>query len=334
MTPPTESLGTLLDYKENILSLIGDTPLVRLNKVTADLEPLVLAKLEFLNPGGSVKDRIGVAMLLDAMSRGEIREGGTVVEPTSGNTGVGLVLASIILGFKLIVTMPDKMSVEKQRLLEAYGARVIVCPTNVSPDDPRNYIEVARKIARETPNSFMPNQYVNPSNCRIHYETTGREIWDQTKGKVTCLVAGMGTGGTITGAGKYLKEQNADIKVIGIDPEGSIFYDLYRGVKAPASKTYKIEGIGEDFLPKTIDLKILDDVIRVTDKEAYLMARRLAREEAILAGSSSGAAVAGALKAAERMGKEDVLVIILPDRGDRYLTKLYNDEWMKQNGFM
>ncbi len=322
-----------MNFAENILSIIGNTPLVKFNKVTSNVKPLVLAKLEFLNPGGSVKDRIGIAMLRDAIASGAVKQGGTIVEPSSGNTGVGLALAGIVLGFKLVVTMPDKMSIEKKNLLEAYGAKVIVCPTNVAPDDPKNYIEVARKIASETPNSFMPNQYTNLTNPKVHYETTGKEIWQQTDGKINCFVAGVGTGGTISGAARYLKEQNRKIRVVGVDPEGSIFHDLFRGINKPGSRVYKIEGIGEDFLPKTMDLSLLDDVVQVSDKESYLMARRLAREEALLVGSSSGAAVVGTLQVAQELSKDDVVVTLLPDRGDRYLTKLYNDDWMRENGF-
>jgi cystathionine beta-synthase len=319
---------------DNILSLIGNTPLVRLNRISKNVKATILMKMELLNPGGSVKDRIGLAMLELAIAQGKIAKGGTIIEPSSGNTGVGLAMAATLLGYKLIVTMPDKMSLEKKNLLEAYGARVVMCPTNVSPDDPMNYIEVAKRISRETPNSFVPNQYFNQANPEAHYETTGKEIWEQTGGRLTHFVAGIGTGGTITGAGRFLKEKNPKVKVIGVDPEGSAYYDLFRGRKGPATRTYKIEGIGEDFLPGTVDLSLFDDVVKVSDKEAYLMARRLAREEAILAGSSSGAALVGVMKVAESLDSDSIIVTILPDRGDRYLTKLYNDTWMKEQGFL
>jgi cystathionine beta-synthase len=322
-----------MDVADNILSLIGNTPMVRLNKIGKGLRSTILLKLELLNPGGSVKDRIGIAMLRKAISEGKIKQGGTIVEPSSGNTGVGLAMAATVLGYRLVVTMPDKMSLEKKNLLEAYGARVVICPTNVPPDDAQNYIEVAKRISKETPNSFVPNQYFNAANPQVHYETTGKEIWTQTDGKLTHLVAGIGTGGTITGTGRYLNEKNPEVKIVGVDPEGSAFYDLFHGKQARATRTYKIEGIGEDFLPGTIDLGVLDDVIRVSDKEAYLMARRLALEEAIIAGSSSGAALVGALQVAKDLDATSLIVTILPDRGDRYLTKLYNDSWMKLQGF-
>ena len=322
-----------LKYYDNVLQLIGNTPLVRLGRVARNYNPLVLAKLEFLNTGGSIKDRVGIAMILDAQKRGLIKPGGTIVEPSSGNTGVGLVIAGILLGYSVIITIPDKMSKEKVRLLQAYGARVVVCPSDRPPGHPENYVSVARKISSETPNAFMPNQYTNPSNPRIHYETTGREIWEQTDGRITHFVAGMGTGGTITGVARFLKEKSDRVRVIGVDPEGSILGALFRGKTEVKARQYKIEGIGEDFLPETTDLKIIDDIVMVTDREAYLMSRRLAREEALLVGSSSGAAVAGALKVAKDLSKDDVLVTILPDRGDRYLSKLYDDDWMKAQGF-
>ncbi|HXQ91931.1 MAG TPA: cysteine synthase family protein, partial [Nitrososphaerales archaeon] len=295
-----------MGYYENILSVIGNTPLVRLSKLGRDFKPTILCKLEFLNPGGSIKDRIGVSMLLEAQKSGKIKKGGTVVEPSSGNTGVGLALVCIILGFNLIVTMPDKMSDEKRRLLEAYGAKVIVCPSDRPPGDPEQYISVALRISSEDPNSFMPNQYENEINPLTHYHTTGKEIWEQTNGKITHFIAGIGTGGTISGAGRYLKEKNEKIKVVGVDPEGSLYYYKLNKEARPDLHQYKIEGIGEDFIPPTADLALLDEIVQVSDREAYQMARRLAREEALLAGSSSGAAVAGALKVAEGLSVDDL----------------------------
>ncbi len=323
-----------MDYHEDILSVIGNTPLVRLSKLSKGLEPTILCKLEFLNPGGSVKDRIGITMIQDAISKGILGEGGTVVEPSSGNTGVGLALACIKIGLNLIVTMPDKMSDEKRRVLEAYGAKVLVCPTDRPVGHPEQYISVAQRITRETPNSFMPNQYRNPVNPQTHYLTTGREIWEQTEGKITHFVAGVGTGGTISGTGKYLKERNPSVKVVGADPIGSLYlYKLNKGVE-PDLHQYKVEGIGEDFVPDTIDLSLIDEIIQISDRESYQMARRLAREEAFLAGSSSGTAIAATMKLAERLSKDDLVVTILPDRGERYLSKLYNDDWMKSQGLL
>ena len=258
-----------LDYHEDILSLIGKTPIVRLGRISRGLKPLVLAKLEFLNPGGSVKDRIAMRMLSAAEKQGLLRRGGTVVEPTSGNTGAGLALAANLLGYKLIVTMPDKMSAEKRMLLEAYGAKVVMCPSDRSPESPENYLNVARRIVAETPGSYMPNQYMNLMNPLAHYETTGPEIWEQTDGRVSHLVVGMGTGGTITGISRYLKEKNDKIRVVGVDPEGSILKDLFDKRKDAKARQYKIEGIGEDFLPETTDLSLIDDIVKVTDKEAY-----------------------------------------------------------------
>ncbi len=318
---------------DNIVELMGNTPLVRLNRVTGGLKPRVYAKLEFLNPGGSVKDRIGLAMILDAERKGLIRPGSTIVEPTSGNTGMGLALAAILRGYKMIFTVPDKMSRDKIDLLRAVGARVRVTPSKLPPDHPAGYVEVAKKIVRKTPNSFMPNQYENAANPEAHYATTGPEIWRQTDGTVDVLVAGVGTGGTITGTGRYLKEQKPPLRVVGVDPEGSILASTFRGKKARA-RAYEVEGIGEDFLPKTLDMKVIDEFVTVSDRDALLMTRRLAREEGILAGSSSGAAVFGALKVARNLDSSKTVVVILPDTGRSYLNRVYNDDWMAEHSFI
>ncbi len=317
----------------SIVDLVGGTPLVRLNRVTRGVKPRVYAKLEFFNPGGSVKDRVGVQMLLDAERKGIIRPGYTIVEPTSGNTGMGLALVAIQRGYKIVFTVPDKMSRDKIDLLRAVGAKVRVTPTKVPPGHPANYVEVARKIVRETKNAYMPNQYENPSNPRAHYKTTGPEIWEQTRGKIDVLVAGVGTGGTISGTGKFLKEMNPKIRVVGADPDGSILSSEFEGKKTEA-RTYKVEGIGEDFVPGTLDMEVIDEFVKVSDREAFDMTRRLAKEEGILAGGSSGAAVAAALKVAKRLGRGKTVVVILPDTGRSYLNKVYNDEWMAEEGFI
>ncbi len=315
-----------MEYVESILDLVGNTPLVRLSKVTEGLRPLILAKLEQLNPGGSVKDRIGLSMLEDAERSGLLRPGGTIVEPTSGNTGHGLAMAAAIKGYKMIFVMPDKMSPEKISLLRAYGAEVVICPTNVERDSAQSYYSVADRLTREVPGAFQPNQYFNPRNPEAHYRTTGPEIWRQTDGRVTTFVAGVGTGGTITGVGRFLKEQNPAIRVIGADPEGSI----YSGEIAP----YKVEGVGEDFWPGTFDRDVVDEFIQVTDRECFVAARKLARQEGILVGGSAGLALHAAIQVAVDSKPDDVIVVLLPDTGRNYLSKFFSDEWMRQNGYL
>lgn len=322
-----------MQYYESILGLIGNTPLVRLNKIAKDVKPIMLVKLESMNPGGSVKDRIGFAMLEAAERQGFVKPGGTVIEPTSGNTGMGLAMAASVKGYKMIFTMPDKMSEEKRSLLRAFGAEVVVTPANVPPDSPQHYIRVAERLARETPNSFMPNQYVNKMNPLAHYQTTGPEIYRQTDGELDMFVCGVGTGGTITGTGRYLKERKRKVRIVGVDPEGSIFYQRFQGEKEEAHP-YFVEGIGEDFMPGTFDMSIVDEFVRVSDKDAFHMARRLAREEAILVGGSGGAAVVGALRIAKGLGEKQVVVTLIPDTGRNYLSKLYSDKWMSEKGFL
>lgn len=325
-----------MDIYANITETIGGTPLIRLNSVAKNLPCMILAKAEFFNPGGSVKDRIGPAIIEDAERSGKLKSGGTIVEATSGNTGVGLAIAAATKGYRCIFVMPDKMSHEKILLLRAFGARVVVTPTAVEPEDPRSYYSVARRLADETPNAFLANQYHNPVNPQSHHDFTGPEIWQQTDGRITHFIAGIGTGGTITGVGHYLKEKNPDIQVIGVDPIGSILYDLHRGRKDSKADGYKVEGIGEDFLPTTTDFSVVDSIVQVGDRDSFLMTRRLVREEGIFCGGSSGSAVWGALKYAEenKLTSDDVVVVIIPDSGSRYLSKVFDDDWMRENGFL
>ena len=318
----------------HILEAVGHTPLVRLNRITKDLRPQIYVKAEFMNPGGSVKDRIGLTMIDDAEKRGLLKPGGTIIEGTSGNTGMGLALVAAVRGYKCVFTTTDKQSKEKVDLLKALGAEVIVCPTAVEPEDPRSYYSVAKKLAREIPNSYYPNQYANPMNPEAHYLTTGPEIWEDSEGKITHFVCGLGTGGTISGAGKYLKEKNPAVKIIGVDPYGSLYYDFVKTGTTIKAKTYVVEGIGEDFFPTTMDLKILDDIIQVNDEECFVIARRLAKLEALFTGGSGGGCLSGALRLAKNLGSSDFVVALLPDTGMRYLSKVYNDEWMRERGYV
>ncbi len=319
---------------ESILDSVGNTPLVRLNRLTQGLQCAIYGKLEFMNPGGSVKDRVAKYMLLEAEKRGDIAPGGTLIECTSGNTGMGLAMFARARGYKTVFTVNDKQSQAKIDTLRAMGAEVIVCPTAVAPEDPRSYTQVARKLAAEIPNSFLCNQYDNPDNAKAHYETTGAEIWNDSEGRITHFVCAMGTCGTITGTGKFLKERNPNIKVIGVDPEGSIFYDYFHHKKLIKGHVYKLEGIGEDFFPEVLDWRYIDDIVQVSDKEGFIMARKLARCEGIFSGGSAGAAVVVALRAASGLGPKDLMVVFLPDGGRQYLSKIYNDAWMRENQYM
>ncbi len=336
-TPILLATSETLRVYDDILQTIGRTPLVRLSRLGRDLPCSLYAKVEFFNPGGSVKDRIAVNIIEEAERSGRLKPGGTVVEATSGNTGVGLAIVCARRGYKAIFVMPDKMSQEKVQLLRALGARVIITPTAVAPEDPRSYYSVARRIVAETPNAILANQYHNPENPRSHYLTTGPEIWEQTGGLVTDVVIGMGTGGTISGVGRYLKERNPNVRVIGVDPAGSLLLETWQRGSIPddvTPKPYKVEGIGEDFLPSTLDLSVIDDVIRVDDKESFLWARRLAREEGLFCGGSSGAALAAAMRYTSNLSPDRLVVVILPDSGSRYLSKFYDNRWMRENGFL
>jgi cystathionine beta-synthase len=311
---------------DNILQAIGRTPLVKLNQVTKDITSPIYVKVEYLNPGGSTKDRIALSMIEAAEKSGQLQPGGTIIEATAGNTGVGLALIAAVKKYRCIFVMPDKMSQDKINLLKAYGAEVVVTPTSVPPDSPESYNGVAERLAREIPGAYRPNQFENPHNPLAHYLTTGREIWADSEGKVEVFVAGMGTGGTISGVAKYLKEQNPHIVIVGADPEGSI-------LSGDSPKSYKVEGIGEDFIPKTFNRQLVDEMVRVSDKESFNMARRLAREEGLLVGGSCGTAVAAARKYAARLSQPQYIVVLLPDTGRNYINKIYADVWMQENGF-
>jgi cystathionine beta-synthase len=322
-----------MSYHENVLAAIGHTPLVKLNRVVDPDGATVLAKLEFMNPGGSIKDRMAVHIIEKAEKAGLLRPGGTIVENTSGNTGVGLAIAAAVKGYKCIFTMPDKMSREKQETLKAFGAQVVVTPTNVPPDSPQSYYSAAKRIAADTPNSFYVNQYFSRDNVEAHYQLTAPEIWEQTGGKFDAFVAGLGTGGTMSGCGKFFKEKNARIQNIGVDPVGSVYHSMFKTGKLGQPHIYKVEGIGEDMLCGAMDLSVLDDVRQVTDAQSFAMARRLAREEGIFAGGSSGAAVHVAAALAKELGKGKTIVVPLPDTGRAYVSRYFSDEWMRDNGF-
>jgi len=317
-----------VDYVEHVVDLVGNTPLVKLNSLTRGLSPLVLAKVEYVNPGGSVKDRIALRMVEAAEASGQLRPGGTIVEPTSGNTGVGLAMVAQRKGYRCVFVCPDKVSEDKRNVLKAYGARVVVCPTAVPPDHPDSYYSVSDRLVREVEGGWKPNQYANPENPASHYHSTGPELWRQTDGRITHFVAGVGTGGTISGTGKYLKEvSEGRVKVIGADPQGSVY-------SGGTGRPYLVEGVGEDFWPETYDSSVADEIIAVSDAESFSITRRLALEEGLLVGGSCGMAVAATLRLAERLGPDDVVVVLLPDGGRGYLGKVFNDQWMSSYGFL
>ena len=317
-----------MQFHDSMISLVGNTPLVKLNSVTEGLQATVLAKVEYFNPGGSVKDRIALRMIEAAEASGELKPGGTIVEPTSGNTGVGLAIVAQQKGYKCIFVCPDKVSTDKINVLRAYGAEVVVCPTAVDPEHPDSYYNVSDRLVRETPGAWKPDQYSNPNNPRSHYETTGPELWEQTDGKITHFVAGVGTGGTISGTGNYLKEiSGGKVRIVGADPEGSVY-------SGGSGRPYLVEGVGEDFWPTAYDPTVTDEIVAVSDKDSFQMTRRLAKEEGLLVGGSCGMAVVAALRVAEGLGPDDVVVVLLPDSGRGYLSKIFNDDWMADYGFL
>ena len=325
-----------MEYAENILGTIGNTPMVKINKIIGDIPALVLAKYETFNPGNSVKDRMAVKMIEDAEADGRLKPGGTIIEGTSGNTGMGLALAAIVKGYKMVCVISDKQSKEKIDILKAVGSKVIVCPTNVAPEDPRSYYSTSKRLAEETPNSWYVNQYDNLSNTKAHYESTGPEIWKQTDGKVTHFVVGVGSGGTISGVGKYLKEQNPDVKIWGVDTYGSVFKKYHETGVFDENEIYPYitEGIGEDILPKNVDFSVIDGFIKVTDKDAAIYTQKLAKMEGFFLGNSAGAAIKGLLQLKDKFKKDDVVVVLFHDHGSRYVGKMYNDEWMRERGFV
>ena len=325
-----------MDFKNNILETIGNTPMIKLNKIVNGIDALVLGKVETFNPGHSIKDRMALKMVEDAEARGDLKPGGTIIECTSGNTGMGIALAAVVKGYKCIFTTSDKQSKEKIDILRAMGAEVIVCPTNVEPTDPKSYYSVAERLHKEIPNSIWCNQYDNPSNAQAHYESTGPEIWTQTDGKITHLVVGVGTGGTVSGTAKYLKEQNPNIKIWGIDTYGSVFKKYHEtGIfDEKEIYPYTTEGIGEDILPKNVDFTLIDLFEKVTDKDAALATRRLAKEEGLFLGNSCGSAIQGLLQLKDKLTKDDVVVVIFHDHGSRYVGKIFNDDWMRDRGFL
>ncbi|OEU87099.1 cystathionine beta-synthase [Streptomyces abyssalis] len=317
-----------MQYHESMIDLVGNTPLIKLNSVTEGIRATVLAKVEYFNPGGSVKDRIALRMIEAAEASGELRPGGTIVEPTSGNTGVGLAIVAQQKGYRCLFVCPDKVSTDKINVLRAYGAEVVVCPTAVDPEHPDSYYNVSDRLVRETPDAWKPDQYSNPNNPRSHYETTGPELWEQTEGRITHFVAGIGTGGTISGTGRYLKEiSGGAVRIVGADPEGSVY-------SGGSGRPYLVEGVGEDFWPDAYDRNVADEIVPVSDKDSFQMTRRLAKEEGLLVGGSCGMAVVGALEVARKLGPEDVVVVLLPDGGRGYLSKIFNDEWMNDYGFL